>query len=482
MHGGINILDLIKNELFFQFLKYCGNLSKMSSEREMYIIERPDDKPKPTRREVLANLGQTGALLRPAIPRNEFFDNNNIAGILEKIQDNIGDLVIDKVFVQEVLELMKCIHKSRPNFEMNLAELNTATVRNVVKNVQCGDKISSYIEPEPPKIQSTSINVKPPNYLYDIKYIAKPEGKPIRTDTAVATSILQNDKNTPITLYKTAKQTHNYREFFINIDSRDRNVFANPNVNRYTIDLLVGAGRSSGYVSDIDQRQVKDVVEIRLVKAIMPNIFINSLPNYQQPYLYIDIDEIPGEMYTSSVLGRSIFGKIDFDLGSLPIPTISFVNMVTDQCVRKWWYKDPRQEYQNNQTPLAKLDKMTINLLDYDGNPFNFGEDSLDIISVTPVGVKTRLQTPTPHNLATNDLIYLKNIFNPDPPVGDGQLNTDINRAAGYLVDAVISATELDINLNISTIALPFQLDTAKLLKGNLQHSLTFRVHAIGGS
>jgi hypothetical protein len=247
------------------------------------------------------------------------------------------------------------------------------------------------------------------------------------------------------------------------------------------MDLLVGAGKTSGFVSDIDQRQVKDVVEVSLVGATMPNVFKNSLPTYQTPYLYIDIDEFPGEMYTSSVLGKRIFGKMEFIIDSQSGSTnISYVNMNTTNCVRKWWYKDPRQEYQNNQTPLAKLDKITINLLDYDGNLYNFGEDSLNIISVTSVGTKTRVETPTPHNLATNDLIYLKNIFNPIPPIGDGQLNTTLNRASGFLVDSVISSTEFD--LNTATTAQPFVLDTAKLLKANLQHSLTFMIRAIGGS
>lgn len=450
----------------------------MSDEREMYFIDKNKDKPKPTRREVLANLGQTGALLRPKVTREEFFNKNNIAAILEKIQDNT-DVIINKNFVHEVLELMECVYKSRPNWEMGLPELNTSIIQNVVKNIQCGDKISSYSEPDPVQIQRGE--VKPPNYLYDIKYIAKPELLK-KTDTAVFTDILQKDKSTPVTLYRTAKQTHNYREFFVTIDSRDRDAFANPSASRYSIDLLVGANKTSGFVSDIDQRQVKDVVEVSLIGATMPNIFKNSLPTYQQPYLYIDIDEFPGEMYTSSALGRRIFGKMEFDLGNLPVPTISFVNMITNSCVRKWWYKDPRQEYQNNQTPLAKLDKITVNILDYDGNLFSFGEDSLDVISVTSVALKTRIETPTAHNLSTNDLVYFKNIFNPIPPVGDGQLNTALNRASGFLVDAVISATEFDINLNTSTTAMPFILDTAKLIKANLQHSLTFMIRAIGGS
>lgn len=462
----------------------------MDNEREMYYIDRKDEKPRPTRREVLANLGQTGALQRPIIPRNEFFDNNNIAGILEKIQDNVDDLIIDKPFVHEVLELMKCIHKSRPNWQMNLAELNTSTVQNVVKNLQCGDKISSYTEQDVTQIQP-SIDAKPPNYLYDVKYVPKQsfptfseiQQKLPMTDTAIATSILQQDKLSPTTLYQTAKQTHNYREFFVTIDSRDRDVFANPRANRYSMDLLVGSGKTSGFISDIDQRQVKDVVEVNLVSAIMPNVFKTVLPSYQQSYLYMDIDEFPGEMYTSSVLGKRIFGKLEFDIDSLPLSSsISFVNMVTNSCVRKWWYKDPRQEYQNNQTPLSKLDKMTINLLDYDGQLYDFGEDSLDVISVTSVGTKTRIETPTPHNLATNDLIYLKNIVNPPPPIGDGQVNTSLNRVRGFLVDAVISATEFDINLNTSTTAIPFGLDTAKMLKANLQHSLTFMIRSIGGS
>lgn len=476
----------------FHFLKCCEDLSDskkvMSNEREMYYINRSEDKPKPTRREVLANLGQTGALARPIIPRNEFFDNNNIAGILEKIQDNVDDLIIDKPFVHEVLELMKCIHKSKPNWQMNLAELNTATVQNVVKNLQCGDKISSYIEPEATQIQPT-IDAKPPNYLYDVKFVPKQEFSVVKkgtlgiTDTAISTNILQQDSSAQTVLYRTAKQTHNYREFFVTIDSRDRNVFANPTASRYSMDLLVGTGKTSGFVSDIDQRQVKDVVEVSLVGAIMPNIFKNSLPTYQQPYLYIDIDEFPGEMYTSSALGKRIFGKMEFIIDSQSGSTnISYLNMNTSNCVRKWWYKDPRLEYQNNQTPLAKLDKLTINILDYDGSLFNFGEDSLNIISSTPVGTKTRLETPTPHNLATNDLVYLKNIFNPPPPIGDGQLNPDMTRAGGFLVDSVISATEFDINFNTSTIAQPFTLDTAKLLKANLQHSLTFMIRAIGGS
>jgi hypothetical protein len=461
------------------------------AERRMFSIEEQTHMSKPTRREILANLGQEGALDRPAIPRNEFFDNNNIARIVEKVQDNIPNMIVDKNFVHEVLELMKCIHKSRPNFQMELNELNSVTVENILHNIQCGDKINTYKEPA--EIQSR----KPSSYLYDVKYIPKQkksEFADVRTASSLSqknnvlvkeinpiTTVMPRDIPTS-TLYSTSKQTNNYREFFVHIDSRDRDVFAYPSANRYAIKLLSGLA-NSGFVSDLDQRHVKDVVEVRLIDAIIPNIFVSStaLPNYKQSYIFMSIDEFGGESYSTNRSGRRLFGKLRFALGSLPIPQISFVNMECEGCVRKWWYKDPRGEYQNNQTPYPKLDTMTINLLDYDGLPFNFGQDTLSIISITPVGPLTHIETASPHGLATNDLIYLRNVLNPVPPLGDGLVNGNLTTSSGFLVNSIVTSTEITIQFDSNSLG-PFRLQTAMLVKANLQHSLTFMIRSIGGS
>jgi len=463
----------------------------MAEKRQMYHLDQGVDKPHPTRREILANLGQKNALERPIVPQNYMFAENNIADIVESIQYNIEDLVIDRNFTRELLELMKCVYKSRPNWDLDIKKLNEIIVRNAVQNLQCGDKLSAYQEKEEAPVLVHSR----PNYLYNIKYVPKSKqrehfktGKTTaqlrsqdRTTTDIAASTILGEEKHPVTLYKTAKQTNNYREFYVHIDSRDRDVFAFPSASRYSIDLLAAAGKASGFVSDLEQRQVRDVVEVSLVEAILPNIFITSLPNYKQPYIFMDIDEFDGELYATSIAGKRLFGKLRFELTSLPVPAITFVNMKCESCIRKWWYKDPRDEYQNNQTPFPKLDKMTINLLDYNGELFNFGQDSFSITNVASVGTKTQITTATSHNLTTNDLIYLKNIFNPPAPLGDGLINNDLTRSQGFLVDAVISGTVFSIDFNSSSLG-PFTLDTATVLKAALQHSLTFLVRSIGGS
>lgn len=460
------------------------------AERKMFHINEKVEKPQLTRREILVDIGKEGALDRPLVTRAEFFENNNIARIVENVQDTIENVIIDKNFVQEVLELMRCIHKSRPNWNLNINELNSSVVDNIVQNIQYGDKLSNYTENRTNKVQHKSAN----SYLYDIEYRPRPVASENYANISTAKvppsemskmispiTTLQPKDIATSTLYQTAKQTNNYREFYLHIDSRDRDVFSYPTANKYTIKLLPGIAQS-GFVSNLDQRQVKDVVEVRLIDAIIPNIFASSraLPTYKQSYLFMAIDEFDGESYSTSRSGKRMFGKLRFSLSSLPIPQISFVNMECEGCVRKWWYKDPRGEYQNNQTPYPKLDTLSINLLDYDGQPFNFGTDTLSIVSVT-YGITTTIETAQPHGLATNDLIYLRNIFNPVAPLGDGMINTNMTVSSGFSVDAIVSATEFTIAIDTSALG-PFQLDTAMVVKANLQHSLTFLIRSLGGS
>lgn len=107
---------------------------------------------------------------------------------------------------------------------------------------------------------------------------------------------------------------------------------------------------------------------------------INGTNIFKDPYIYLTIPELRGPYQGGSTITRNAFSKLEMDYSSNTnsngINVLStFTNLRT---------ADPYEYFINDPVTLGKLDKMTLNLYNRNGQLFNFGIDKLFIKSFQP--------------------------------------------------------------------------------------------------
>lgn len=132
---------------------------------------------------------------------------------------------------------------------------------------------------------------------------------------------------------------------YLTISSRDRNFVADPNVNHYTINF---------------PNEFKNISSIELVQAILP-----ARNNVEaEPYLLLDIDELPDVMVSNDTHISNAFAILQL---AAPTTTNGFIQIdkrIHENTVK--YFKIPK----------AYLSKMTVSLRDYTGALFDFGTDA----------------------------------------------------------------------------------------------------------
>lgn len=149
------------------------------------------------------------------------------------------------------------------------------------------------------------------------------------------------------------------REYFVSIDSQDRNLNLWPNPNNYSIDFggvhnNVTQLTTDGYVNRI----FKNIESIELISVIVPkygngNVHIN---NY--PYLLLEVDELPGIYEGSNENVSNAFAKLRFqtDLGYYKECTFN----QAERFIKKF-------------NPTRTLNKITVSFKEPSGNLYDFG-------------------------------------------------------------------------------------------------------------
>jgi hypothetical protein len=138
-----------------------------------------------------------------------------------------------------------------------------------------------------------------------------------------------------------------YEEFvhYLSISSRDRNRSVYPNVNNYSITFPV---------------EFRNISSVELIQAIIPAT--NDAD--KEPYLLLDIDEIPDVMISNDKYISDSFAMLQ-----PTIPTTTGGFMQIDKRIHENTVKIFK-------TPKANLSKMTISIKDCVGNNFDFGSDT----------------------------------------------------------------------------------------------------------
>lgn len=217
----------------------------------------------------------------------------------------------------------------------------------------------------------------------------------------------------------------------ITIDSKHRDLNSFPSASRYTI-KFERKGTDSinqvGFINNIDSI-IRNVRRIDLIKGIVPNIF---KPNVNTPdnYLLLGLDEIIGQHYNSSPVGKNIFGRLQFDL-RLPINT-NFLHVDPIECYRTYT-PEPLT------TPIVSL---TVNILNFNGNLYSFGQDAFLIRYWQSMGGITIITTWLPNGLSSGDRVIFRLTTN-------AKMDETFD---GYII-TVISPTVFTIIENSTTVS-----------------------------
>lgn len=149
--------------------------------------------------------------------------------------------------------------------------------------------------------------------------------------------------NNPLSIKQEPVIEYEKVEYYLTISSRDRDRTVYPNVNKYVVHF---------------PREFRNIVSIELVQAIVPDK--NSVTN--EPYLLLMIEEIEDVMVSNDKHMSDAFAVLQ-----LTAPLNKFIQI--DKRIHENTVKEFR-------TPMASLNKMTVSIIKYNGDLFNFGNDT----------------------------------------------------------------------------------------------------------
>jgi hypothetical protein len=155
-----------------------------------------------------------------------------------------------------------------------------------------------------------------------------------------------NNKNaTPLSLVNESDITYTERTDFIVVASQDRDITNYPNPSHYVVKL---------------PHDFRNVSRIEIVNGVIPDQ--NNV--IREPYLLLKIEELENVMVSNNQPIGSAFAMLHM---APPIAPGYFIN------VNKTTFE---HVVLNFKTPKASLSKLTISITDYNGDLFDFGDDS----------------------------------------------------------------------------------------------------------
>ena len=281
----------------------------------------------------------------------------------------------------------------------------------------------------------------------------------------------------------------NYKEIENNLFlySADRDWLKNTSENRYSFSVTFDpASNGQGLYPQVAvQQKFKNIVRIELVKAILPiegldtviqkNVDLSNNTNYQNnilsyPYISIRIPELENNNYGSDNFLDRAFGVLQYDAnwysdpGTTPAQTDSrgFTALIPKflKCQKVY-----------SPAPLSTLQKLSIDMLQPNGNTISLASDTMDIsnifISAGGFGVApynggssaapeyfmietttyfSRFQIAVGDNIRIANFGYSNN--NVTPAIQD--FVNWINRLEGHIVAATAFGTDSGITANSS--------------------------------
>ena len=150
--------------------------------------------------------------------------------------------------------------------------------------------------------------------------------------------------------------------------------------------------KSSGLLNPNLQQVIKNVISVKLKRVVIPR------PHYEvfnpEPFFYVCIDELDSNIYATKTFSHKIFSKVVYDDHVRFYPT-----GYPDISGREYLYytnEDDDVAYYYP-SPLAKLDRLTIKLVNAEGNTLDnqLAFNDTDIISGTTGSTSTVVSSST---------------------------------------------------------------------------------------
>ena len=214
---------------------------------------------------------------------------------------------------------------------------------------------------------------------------------------------------TPNNLYKEPAFRKIEKKYFVLFDSMNRDLYLYPNQTSFQIKfapdnnnfvyhalydehntlLLNEKTISMGNDSDINIQETFDNIQsITCTSASVPTnpTFYETNPTtaktvysniYNEQYLYLVVPEIKGPYRGGNTITSNAFSKLIVDPSSNvhgPSYTNSFTNLLVNDM----------EIFEYSPVSAGKIDKMTLNLMNKNGNFYNFGIDKLYVESIEP--------------------------------------------------------------------------------------------------
>jgi hypothetical protein len=196
--------------------------------------------------------------------------------------------------------------------------------------------------------------------------------------------------------------TYKENEFNLFVNSIDRNWYQDSGTrfnetkqNRYNfvVNFDPANNRQGLGITPASQRKFRNIVRIELVKVIMPAEPIETVvtvatgPVYTTnlgitpltlPYVIVHVDELEGNNYGTNNDIDNAFALIHYDGKwggdhSAPVVTPGFIGMIP---------KFMKAQRIYSPTPLATLQKLTVNLQRPDGSPVSPTQDTFDLTKI----------------------------------------------------------------------------------------------------
>jgi hypothetical protein len=199
-----------------------------------------------------------------------------------------------------------------------------------------------------------------------------------------------------IRVSRSVTDTVTITEYTIAIDSRHRDIRIFPSSSRYTIGFQNRSRTRFGFINNMSDI-IRGTIRIELIDGSIPNILKDTGESHPESYLLLSVDEITGRYFNSSPQGRNIFGKLKYDL--YLHEDVNFLNIIPVMAFRDF-----------NPNPLSTaITSLSINILNFNGNLVDFGQDSFQVRYWQDSGANTTIITTwLPHGLTTGNLIYFR--------------------------------------------------------------------------
>jgi hypothetical protein len=309
--------------------------------------------------------------------------------IKEKIKKQKSKIKNGEKLVKASNDLSNLLNKSSLNFS-ELNNNDTGEKNSIIENF--AEKQNENTEPIPYQIENNFIS----NSLTEVH----------ENNGAEFSSVIDNSK----ILFKMPEVEIVDKNYFIFVESKDRDLYTYPIANSFQIKFV--GGTNSQFIEPVFDKygtllmNSKEIIYgeyginlpetfdniscIKLLNVTIPTntIFVsgdsssnypnqgNAIPTniFKEPYLLLEIPELRGPYTAGNNLIRNSFAKLKVAIGGNGYASGTNKNTIVGMNTT-----DSGENFKYTPVTMGKIDKMTLNILNKTGAIYNFGLDKLYI-------------------------------------------------------------------------------------------------------